>query len=73
MAFLAGLAASIVEWLLNKLFIILGKDYADWQAKRKSDTALVSNQAALQSAIKSGDEQKIEKAGENSLNNIGGN
>ena len=73
MSFLTGLAADLVEWLLSKVFTVLGKDYADWLAQRKADADLAANQAALTSAIKSGNEEAIEQAGANSLNNSGGN
>jgi anti-sigma factor RsiW len=72
MTFLAGLAATIGEWLLSKLFAVLSLDYKQWAAARKSSAALAANQAALQTAEKSGNEQTVENAGANSLDNSGG-
>lgn len=72
MSFLTGLAAGVVEWLLTKLFAIIGKDYADWQAQRKSNQAIVDNQTALQNAEKTGDKDAIAAAGQSALNNDGG-
>lgn len=73
MAFLAGLAADVIEWLLSKIFAVVGKDFSQWQASRKSDKALATNQAALQAAFTTGDPNEIAKAGQDSLNNSGGN
>ena len=72
MSFLYGLVADVIEWLLSKLFSVIRQDFAAWQAQRKSDAALAANQAALQSAIQSGDANAEQQAGENSLNNSGG-
>lgn len=72
MGFLTGLAASVVEWLLTKVFAVLGKDLAEWQAKRKSDQALSTNKDNLENADKSGDINAIQKADQDALNNIGG-
>lgn len=73
MSFLAGLAADVVEWILGKVFALIGKNFAEWQAQRKSDKALAANQAALQSAIKSGGKDELAQSAIDSLNNSGGN
>lgn len=73
MSFLVALAASLVEWAvvnIGSLVIKFGKLL--W-AKEKSDSALSSNAQALTDAEKTGDKAAIAAAGENSLDNNGGN
>lgn len=70
MSFLSGILVTIVEWLLTKLFSFLSVMAKAFIAKKESDAALAKNQENLQTAIKSGDPSAIEKAGEDSLNNV---
>lgn len=70
---LTGLIAQLVEWLLSKGFIAAEGAISAWLARLKKKKALKENQSALQQAIKGGQDAAIEKAGENSLNNSGGN
>ena len=69
-AWLTGIAASVIEWALTKLFALIGQDISTYEAKVSTDEALANNQTNLQTAINSGDPNAIAKAGENSLNNV---
>ena len=73
MTFLIGLLTPIVEWLLTQLFAVVGKDFVDWQTTRKANSALADNEAKLQAAKQSGDQNAIVQQGTASLDNDGGN
>lgn len=63
----------LAEWAVNKYGHQLFVSIRDWIKKSiensKSKEILKSNQEALASAIKSGDQNAINKASENALNN----
>ena len=66
---LTGLLLSLAEWAITKTENALVVWIHAWLKQRAEQQALKKNQANLQEAIKSGDNAKIENAGESSLNN----
>lgn len=62
----------LIEWLCTKAGGLISTEISSLIAKHKEAQALANNQTALQGAIKSGDQNAIDKAGADSLNNTGG-
>ena len=66
---LTSIIIAVVEWLLEKIFAIVGKDLAEWRAAKESTKSakIAAKQYELDKAAAKTDKESID-AGKNMLN-----
>ena len=66
------LLLQFIEWVASKGAAVVWTEISAAIAKHKENAALSNNQSALQNAETSGSTNAVDQAGQNSLNNTGG-